>query len=403
MCEIPTGDLMTESEWKVVMDDLKEDDDLKVLTIEDYVDYPFCTKDYICGIEDYPGFRAVCFYDGKNSYVVFRGTHGEDEWKDNVEAMFQVESKYQIAASEYVRKIRNEIAKYPNEIVVAGHSKGGNKAQYSFLTTDANHCFSLDGQGFSKEFTEVYKEQIYIKAKRIVSCAERRDFVNCLGYYIQEPMFFKGRKGDTLGTQFPFGKPIWYFHSPDALRNRNDNFGSVARFASISKVINELCVYMLSKINNQNIAEDMDCMKSLILLITGHENLTEDEFVDSTSKVSVKIFEVAQKYPNFEKDIIQLVILEWRVIKATFDELAQKQSELSNQSIISLVEIKVAELLKERKSGLESLEHFINFIENQLIQKFTNYKYEILNSVQVLEWDEVPSIEALQLFFIMLI
>ena len=48
-----------------------------------------------------------------------------------------------------------------DSITVAGHSKGGNKAQYVTVLSDkVDRCISMDGQGFSQEFIDKYYAEI---------------------------------------------------------------------------------------------------------------------------------------------------------------------------------------------------------------------------------------------------
>ncbi len=99
-----------------------------------------------------------------NYYVVYRGT-GEGRWVDNAEGMYTT-SEMQKAAAEYFDKVVEDIIlKDPNrgKIIVTGHSKGANEAQY--VTLDSRYeylideCYAYDGQGFANKEIERFRSK----------------------------------------------------------------------------------------------------------------------------------------------------------------------------------------------------------------------------------------------------
>ena len=131
-------------------------------------DYNFDVKD---------GGYSACFVKEDQPYVVFQGT-GRDEWYDDAAAWGTVETGQQVAAARYVEYIHN---KYGKNVVVSGHSKGGNKAMYATVTTDCvDRCVSFDGEGFSSEFLDYYSDGINKNCGKITSYAAEGDFVNVL-------------------------------------------------------------------------------------------------------------------------------------------------------------------------------------------------------------------------------
>lgn len=131
-------------------------------------DYNFDEKD---------GGYSACFVKDDQPYVVFQGT-GHDEWYDDAAAWGTVETGQQVSASRYVEYIHN---KYGKNVVVTGHSKGGNKAMYATVTTDCvDRCVSFDGEGFSGEFLDYYADEINKNCHKITSYAAEGDFVNVL-------------------------------------------------------------------------------------------------------------------------------------------------------------------------------------------------------------------------------
>ena len=142
------------------------------------------------------GAKGATFYrpdsDGKPTdiYVAFRGT-GEGRWYDNGDAFDKKYSPYQQDAAEYFDSVMNDLNVTESQnVIVTGHSKGGNEAQ--FITLASKHaylvdkCISYDGQGFSPEaieyFKQLYGEDFYEKQRqKMYSICGDNDFVNVLG------------------------------------------------------------------------------------------------------------------------------------------------------------------------------------------------------------------------------
>lgn len=166
---------MTKAEWKTLLTSFKNNSENKEF-LENYV-----VKNYVTNDTDENGMRAACFVnknDTTDVAVVFRGTTGGSEWKDDVVLANGVSSDIMDNAALYIRNLPIE---YGNNITVTGHSKGGNKAQYVTIVTDRiGECVSFDGQGFSQEFLEYYKQEIKDKSSKITSICGKFDYVNAL-------------------------------------------------------------------------------------------------------------------------------------------------------------------------------------------------------------------------------
>ena len=125
--------------------------------------------------------RAICYTNPKDEdpVVVFRGTGGTEEaWSDNFEGAFYEDTRIQTEASDF---IKYECGIY-NEMVVTGHSKGGNMAMYTTVKNPEKitSCVSFDGQGFGDDFINDNPELIAEAAPKIKSISAYNDFVNIL-------------------------------------------------------------------------------------------------------------------------------------------------------------------------------------------------------------------------------
>ncbi len=115
-------------------------------------------------------FAAVCFQIQDDlEFVAYRGT-GDDiiGWHEDFNLTFLTPIPAQAYALQY---FENVYQNYTGQIILGGHSKGGNLAVYSAL-----HCseklfqqikdiYSFDGPGFSEDFTGVERAE---KAKKIL-------------------------------------------------------------------------------------------------------------------------------------------------------------------------------------------------------------------------------------------
>ncbi len=155
------------------------------------------------------GAKALCFYceEEKEAIVVFAGT-GYNEWRDDVVAGAQEDSRQQLDALEWF-----EALPYEN-VTVSGHSKGGNKAMYIAVRSEKEPiCIAFDGEGFSKEFCRKYERQIQERKENITLYANYRDFVSCLLYPIAGTTIFLKNDGGIAEDELGFGG----YHCPDAL------------------------------------------------------------------------------------------------------------------------------------------------------------------------------------------
>ena len=141
----------------------------------------------------YDSGTAACTFKspGENSYyVVYRGT-GDGEWPDNGIGMTSASTMQQERALSYFEEVVEALELGERDhLVVTGHSKGGNKAQFVAMETryDAlvDVCYSVDGQGFSEDaiarWQERYGEEEYERRRRkLYGIHGENDYVSVLG------------------------------------------------------------------------------------------------------------------------------------------------------------------------------------------------------------------------------
>lgn len=132
---------------------------------------------------------AVITYNREtNTYTfAFCGTRKDhEEWLDNAIGIYRQSSPKQEDAALYFDSWAASLPPDAN-VVVTGHSKGGNKAQYVTMFAKErariDHCVALDGQGFSNSAMEAMEAHDDFKdqcAKITLVCGEN-DYVHVLG------------------------------------------------------------------------------------------------------------------------------------------------------------------------------------------------------------------------------
>lgn len=136
---------------------------------------------------------AACTFsapDNSTVYVVYRGT-GDGEWPDNGIGMTKAVTTQQERALQYFEEVVETMgAGEQQRLVITGHSKGGNKAQFVTMETQYSDridaCYSVDGQGFShkavKRWQDKYGKSGYEKrTQKIQGIHGENDYVNVLG------------------------------------------------------------------------------------------------------------------------------------------------------------------------------------------------------------------------------
>lgn len=179
------------------------------------------------------GMRFACFVDDENNAtVVFRGTATVNEWKDNGEGAYKYETIEQVDALNFINSLE-----YDN-ITVTGHSKGGNNAQYvTVLSPKITRCISVNGQGFSDEFVNKYKEEINQNYSKVISINAKYDYVNCL---------FNSIAGKCCYIQTETQINPFDYHKANILLDENGDLRRETNEAIFSEIINRFSISLIS-------------------------------------------------------------------------------------------------------------------------------------------------------------
>jgi hypothetical protein len=334
----------------IVLRDIITNENLSSLKLLDYYDVPLNNKK----TDKTPGNRIVVFGNERKIAIIFRGTHGDAEWADNGLRMYQTETKELLDCAAFVNKTFIKFA--PDYLMTAGHSGGGNKSMYCFLTCKlygnyvVNDCFALDGQGFSTEFTEKYAEDLNARADKIIGYAERRDFVNCLGLYAKNPpLYFSGARGETVLTEYPFGSPLPWFHLPDSLRNSDDEIITQAENSYISETINALVTYLLT---SPEYADKKAFLCDTIVTLMMDETKTNRlKQAEAIAVILAAALEIASQNNDFVSMIKNVIKYEKRVLLATAIMLFGDVTKWGESELLSLIKKTFHKHTSEKTSG----------------------------------------------------
>lgn len=243
------GSYMTGKDWKNIIQAIRNDDTLLNMKLVETHGDPAKGKNAGENYEETgDGAISALFVNEETgeAVVAFRGTVGY-EWGDNfyggapTETKDGVSTEYQEKALAWYRSL--DLSGY-NTITVTGHSKGGNKAKYiTLMEQSVGRCLSFDGQGFSDEFIEKYKDRIARYQNKITNHNVDYDFVNLLLNDIGETIYYQG---------YDYGKGlIAEAHCPNTFfqfdENGNPQMKTVSGQAEEMKVLDEFLNCIPSK------------------------------------------------------------------------------------------------------------------------------------------------------------
>lgn len=198
--------------------------------------------------------------DQNSVYVVYRGT-GDGEWPDNGIGMTSAATIQQKRALSYFEEVVETMdLSADTRVIITGHSKGGNKAQFVSMETKYEDlitiCYSVDGQGFSQQAIDAWKERYGLdgyeeRAEKIYGIHGENDYVNVLGNsiipkdhirYVKTPVEKTNFAGyhdikymfATLDYDEKEGKYITVFHG-----RKNSDLGQRGELADFAAALSE--------------------------------------------------------------------------------------------------------------------------------------------------------------------
>lgn len=182
------------------------------------------------------GFVAYTFEPKEGQGVVaFRGSEPmtdikyRNDWETNGSLLYTECTKQQNDVAEYMKGL----GKY-SDIVVTGHSLGGNLALYATVASTEeirdriSDCSTFNGPGFNGEFLKEHKESIAEMNSRIHEYQNEYDITSSILYNLSAPIIIETTLKNDKATDFAN-------HSLSSLSSDNNNNGMLNRSESQKK------------------------------------------------------------------------------------------------------------------------------------------------------------------------
>ena len=252
----------------------------------------------------------VTFLYEDNLIVVYKGTAGDFEWKDNVEGTYNIsDTKQQRIALRYFDEMVEKF-KDVKKIYVSGHSKGGNKSQYIGVLrgnmSKLERVYSFDGQGFNSIFLKKYNKEIENNRHKIFNICNEYDYVNILLFSIANKIFIKSTTniGNDDDRQSKLKHRFGGFHSPYSMF-KNENgiliLNEVTEQSDIMKNFEKLFEYYNTNMEIED-SKFIYYRMSLFMMESGSEVFGED--IPTTPKGFLKRFtKLTKEYTKHENGL----------------------------------------------------------------------------------------------------
>ncbi len=249
--------------------------------------------------------RAVCYTDpeDEDAVVVFRGTGGTEEaWTDNFRGAYYEDTRIQRVADDFVRY---ECAIY-DDIVVTGHSKGGNMAQYVTVRQHDRvlECVSYDGQGFGDDLIRNNEEAVKAASPKITSISAYNDFVNILLTGIAGTTLYVANEASAAGA-----------HSSVTLLTENSfdeegNFTSIRSQGTVSAVLSHVTDLICDMLSSSS-EKDKETMSGItgfaisLALSAAPDELAQSCIAPTLGKITAEFVKktIAAKEPKWDENI----------------------------------------------------------------------------------------------------
>lgn len=172
--------------------------------------------------ENVEQFFAMTFFVEKLIFIAYRGTDLTIAgWQEDFNMAFSETVPAQTDSVIYLNKIYDL---YHRDVLIGGHSKGGNLALYAYLNTSddiRNHvscCYDFDGPGFIDK--SLLESENYLKGKdKIKAMSSTMSVVAMLMYNVDNIIFLK-TSGFTVLQHNPYN---WHIQSKRRLKRIKRN------------------------------------------------------------------------------------------------------------------------------------------------------------------------------------
>ena len=296
---------INEEEFSIIINTIKKNKELyekiKIIDVDNSVYGNISGSDRVVN---------VTFLYEDNLIIVYKGTAGDFEWKDNVEGTYNIsDTKQQRMALSYFDEMVEKF-KDIKKVYVSGHSKGGNKSQYIGVLrgnmSKLERVYSFDGQGFNSIFLKKYNEEIENNRHKIFNICNEYDYVNILLFSIANKIFIKSTTGigNEKDRQSKLIHRFGGFHSPYSMfKNENGilKLNEVTEQSDIMKNFEKLFEYYNTNMEIED-SKFIYYRMSLFMMESGSEVFGED--IPTTPKGFLKRFtKLTKEYTKHENEL----------------------------------------------------------------------------------------------------
>ena len=296
---------INEDEFSIILNTIKKNKELyekiKIVDVDNSVYGNISGSDRVVN---------VTFLYEDNLIIVYKGTAGDFEWKDNVEGTYNIsDTKQQRMALSYFDEIVEKF-KDVKKVYVSGHSKGGNKSQYIGVLrgnmSKLERIYSFDGQGFNSIFLKKYNKEIENNRHKIFNICNEYDYVNILLFSIANKIFIKSTTniGNDDDRQSKLKHRFGGFHSPYSMF-KNENgiliLNEVTEQSDIMKNFEKLFEYYNTNMEIED-SKFIYYRMSLFMMESGSEVFGQD--IPTTPKGFLKRFtKLTKEYTKHENEL----------------------------------------------------------------------------------------------------
>ena len=293
-----------------------------------------------------PQINAVCLMDTeKNVYFLYGGNYGigdydydgnddtsESSWQDNFVGAIQMDTNEQKCADEFFKQTMKKLdeeygAGNYNNVILSGHSKGGNLAIYTTLHNETlvSHCLAVDAQGMSEDFVKEHQDEINSCREKITSIMPTEAVVGPLMYHVENETFYvetrmlNQEEYENLLSEGSFLKAYFmkhlYTHFPASLLTEKGELGEEGEQSTFSKLLHLVSVDLTDYTNEEDkkIAHNALDNIGIILCELTSRNPNMDRIIDSFLNEDTIVFicrSVLNAYPEPFEDVYTKIYYE---------------------------------------------------------------------------------------------